>query len=106
MYTGTTRTPIFAGPNAEAPMIKFLPFWTVRPRAVVLAAETALTAAILAGAFLSARSNGGAATSIGVVLGVAGGQAVMHLGGIGRAILDPNPIGFLRSVLGSLVLGL
>src|SRR5262245_53764096 len=106
MYTGTTRTPIFAGPNADPPMIKFLPFWTVRPRAVVLAAEAALTAAILAGALLSARSNGGTDTSIGVVLGVTGGQAFLHLAGIDRTILDPNPMGFLRSVLGSLVLGL
>jgi exopolysaccharide biosynthesis polyprenyl glycosylphosphotransferase len=107
MYTGTTRTPIFAGPNADAPMIKFLPFWVVRPKALVLAAEATLTGAILAFTALAAyRANGVADTSIGVVLGVVGGQAVLHLAGIGRQILDPDPMRFLRSVLGSLLMGL
>jgi exopolysaccharide biosynthesis polyprenyl glycosylphosphotransferase len=88
-------------------MIKFLPFWTVRPRALVLGAEASLTAAILVGAVLTAiRSNSIADTSIGVVLGVMGGQAVLHLAGIGRSIVDPNPIGFLRGILGSMLMGL
>jgi exopolysaccharide biosynthesis polyprenyl glycosylphosphotransferase len=107
MYTGTTRTPIFAGHNADAPMIKFLPFWVVRPRALVLAAEATLTGVILAITTLVAiRSNGVADTSIAMVLGVAGGQAVLHLAGIGRQIMDPDPIRFLRSVLGTLLMGL
>jgi exopolysaccharide biosynthesis polyprenyl glycosylphosphotransferase len=88
-------------------MIKFLPFWTVQPRALVLAAEAALTVAILVGTVLTAiHANRLADTSIGVVLGVAGGQAVLHLAGIGRWILDPNPIRFLRSIFGTLFLGL
>jgi len=88
-------------------MIKFLPFWTVRPGAVVLAAEVSLLGAILVATVLTAiRSNSVAATSIGVVLGVAGGQLVLHLAGIGRSILDPNPIGFCRGILGSLLMGL
>src|SRR5216110_3148786 len=104
MYTDTTRTPIFAGPDTDAPMIKFLPFWTVRPRALVLAAEASLLGAILAGAVLTAiRSNSVADTSIGVVLGVVGGQAVLHLAGVGRSIVDPNPMGFFRGILGSLL---
>lgn len=107
MYTGTTRTPIFAGHNADAPMIKFLPFWVVRPGALVLAAEATLTGVILAITALAAvRSNGFADTSIGVVLGVAGGQAVLHLAGIGRQIMDPDPIRFLRSVCAALLMGL
>jgi len=88
-------------------MIKFLPFWAVRPRALVLAAEAGLTGAILAGTVLTAiRSNGVADTSIGVVLGVAGGQACLHLAGTGRSILNPNPVGFHRGILGSLLVGL
>src|SRR5688572_23412198 len=107
MYTGTTRTPIFAGHNADAPMIKFLPFWVIRPRAFVLAAEATLTGVILAITALAAfRSNSVADTSIGIVLGVAGGQAVLHLAGIGRQIMDPDPIRFLRSVFGTLLMGL
>jgi len=107
MYTDTTRTPIFAGPDTEAPMIKFLPFWTVRPRALVLAAEASLLGAILAGAVLSSIwSHSMAETSVGIVLGLAGGQIVLHLAGISRSIVDPNPVGFFRGILGSLLMGL
>jgi exopolysaccharide biosynthesis polyprenyl glycosylphosphotransferase len=107
MYIGTTRTPIFAGPDADAPVIKFLPFWTVRPRALVLGAEAGLLGAIFAGAVLSTiRSNSVADTSVGVVLGVAGGQVVLHLAGVGRSIADPNPMGFFRGIFGSLLMGL
>jgi sugar transferase (PEP-CTERM system associated) len=88
-------------------MIKFLPFWTVRPRALVLAAEASLLGAIIAGAVLTAiRSHSVAGTSIAIVLGVAGGQIVLHMTGIGRSIVDPNPIGFFRGILSSLLMGM
>src|SRR6185295_13736691 len=45
-------------------------------------------------------------TTMGIVLGLLGGQVCLHLSGIDRAIVDPNPARFLRRIAGSLCTGL
>ena len=88
-------------------MTRFLSFWVVKPRALVLAAQAALTAGIMGFAALAVnQSAGNVDMSIGVVLGLAGGQAFLHMTGIDRTIVDPNSVSFLRGILGSLLAGL
>jgi sugar transferase (PEP-CTERM system associated) len=43
--------------------------------------------------------------SLSIVLGLVGGQVFLHLVGIDRAIVDPNPASFLRRIAGSLLAG-
>jgi len=78
----------------------------VRPGSCLLAAETALTMIIL-GAALWAGSHSvrSAHASLAIVLGLVSGQIFLHLVGIDRAIVDPNPASFLRRIAGSLVAG-
>jgi exopolysaccharide biosynthesis polyprenyl glycosylphosphotransferase len=105
MHTSITRNPIFAGPDSNGPL-RFLSCWIVRPGSCLLAAETALTGIILGAALWagshSARSAHG---SLAIALGLVGGQVFLHLVGIDRAIVDPNPASFLRRIAGSLLAG-
>jgi exopolysaccharide biosynthesis polyprenyl glycosylphosphotransferase len=43
--------------------------------------------------------------SLAIALGLVGGQVFLHLVGIDRAIVDPNPASFLRRIAGSLLAG-
>jgi exopolysaccharide biosynthesis polyprenyl glycosylphosphotransferase len=104
MHTSITRNPIFAGHDSGP--LRFLSCWVVRPGSCLIVAETALTGIIL-GAALWAGSHSGrsAHASIAIVLGLVGGQVFLHLVRIDRAIVDPNPAGFLRRIACSLLAG-
>jgi exopolysaccharide biosynthesis polyprenyl glycosylphosphotransferase len=78
----------------------------VRPGSFLIAAESALTGIIL-GASLWAGSHSARSShaSLAIVLGLVGGQVFLHLVGIDRAIVDPNPASFIRRIGGSLLAG-
>jgi exopolysaccharide biosynthesis polyprenyl glycosylphosphotransferase len=80
--------------------------WIVRPGSFLLAAETALTGIIMGAAlWAGSHSARSAHMSLSIVLGLVGGQVFLHLVGIDRAIVDPNPASFLRRIAGSLLAG-
>jgi exopolysaccharide biosynthesis polyprenyl glycosylphosphotransferase len=87
-------------------MIRFLSCWVVPPRSFLLAAEAALTGIIVGFAiWIATRTAGMADVSIGLVIGLAGGQVVLAFTGIERTIVNPDPLRFLRAILGSLLIG-
>jgi len=106
MRTNTIRHPIATSPDQVGPT-RFLSCWTVRPGSFLIAAEIALTGTIIGVAlWAGSRSIQSVHATAGIVLGLLGGQFCLHLVGIDRAIVDPNPAGFVRRVAGSLFAGL
>ena len=105
-----SRTPIFEGPaigGTFAASQRVLPFWVVRPKAILLATEATMMITTLLVAIASAsRSKTTLDMSIGMVVGLAGCQIYLYLAGIGRLIVNPNPSDFRRSIFAAMLTGL
>ncbi len=110
MYTAGTSTPVFEGPeiaDSDGMMRRVLPFWVVRPKAILFVAEAAMMIAMLSVAVgAAARFPNTLSMSVGLVIGLAGCQVCLFMTGIDRLIVDSDPSNFLRSIFGSMLVGL